>query len=420
MTDLVVEGRLFYGGSLTNGCIAIKDGKIVKVAKTILANDKLDVGRQIIIPGGVDLHVHFRQPGMTHKEDFIHGSTAAACGGTTFYLDMPNTKPHTSSMETFEKKISLAKDSVVDYGIAALLGPESPPELGHKTTAWKWYYGASTNATCWTDVGAAKDLLEKSPGFTTVHCEDPEKVAGGGKNLEEHSKNRPEQGEINAISSIAAGGLFGLNVAHCSSARVLAAAKKCGYSREITLHHLLLDTSSHLGAYAKVNPPLRKKADRAALLEAFLMDDAVLATDHAPHTIDEKEGAFEEAPAGIPGVEERLPVLMAMVKKGDVPIEKLVSSCCELPGRRLGLTKGRIAEGCDADLAIFNPLEMEKLRGANLHSKCMWSAYEGQDVIFPSYVFCRGEAVVDASAFVGERGQGRYVGHAVPPEEERP
>ena len=184
---------------------------------------------------------------------------------------------------------------------------------------------------------------------------------------------------------------------------------------EVAPHHLLLDSEMPLGALGKVNPPLRSREHRMGLMSLFHREDVVIATDHAPHTIDEKEKCFEDSPPGIPGVEERLPLLMALAKRGDVNLEKVVRACCEKPASLLGLPKGRIAEGCDADLAVYDPREMKKISGPG-QSRCGWTPYEGFEAIHPSYVFLRGEMLVERGVVVGSRGQGRYVGHARTPE----
>ncbi len=413
--DLVVEGRLFFAGGLTDGCVGIKNGKIVKIAKTLGSQDRLSLPNHIIIPGGMDMHVHFREPGMTHKEDFYTGSKAAAHGGTTFFLDMPNTRPPTKYLSDLMEKRTMAEKSVVDYGLHALLGPVSKPQLAEEATGWKWYYGPSTGAEAWTDIAMAKEVLASFSSFTTLHAEEPSLLDNPGTDLVGHDLARPVDSEAAAIDKIAREGIFGLHVAHCSSAQALYTAKRAGYSAEVTLHHLLLDTGSDLGGYGKVNPPLRKKIDRKALWQTFLDGGSVVASDHAPHTMDEKEQEFQLAPAGMPGVEERLPVLMALAKRGAVPIERVVDACCEKPGRLLGLDKGRLTEGCDADLAAFDPRELKEINEGCVNSKCGWTPYLGQEAIFPSHVVARGKLVVEKGSFVGEKGHGRYVGHADAP-----
>ncbi|MDG6220988.1 MAG: dihydroorotase family protein, partial [Candidatus Thermoplasmatota archaeon] len=289
--DRVLEGRLFYGGHLTDGCIGLKDGRIAKVAKTLGGGDRLVLENQIIVPGGIDLHVHFREPGLTHKEDFYSGSVAAAMGGTTFFMDMPNTRPATDTLENLKEKKEQAKKSVVDHGLEALLSPRATPELGMAATGFKWYYAPSTGVEGWTDIASAKRLVESTKAFTTVHVEKiVELKKGKAANLKEHSMSRPMEGEAAGIDEIAAHGIFNLHIAHCSTALALQRAGKAGYSAEMTLHHLLLDNeAASQNAYLKVNPPLRSREDRARLWNKFLEGEGIIATDHAPHTFQEKE-----------------------------------------------------------------------------------------------------------------------------------
>ena len=410
--DVILEGRIFYSGALTHGCIGIKDGKIVKVAKTLGTQNVLNLGNMIIAPGGVDIHVHMREPGLTKKEDFLSGSNAAAAGGTTFFLDMPNTSPPTSNLERLAEKIDSASKSMVDYGLHALAGPSATAELGNRATGWKWYYGPSTGTVAWDDIASAKNLFRSSPGFTTLHAEDPRLFGPPGKDIAGHDRARPAECEISAVKKIASNGIFGLHVAHCSTSHCLLEAEKAGYSSEVTLHHLLLDTSSSRGAFAKVNPPLRGEVHRRALFESFLRGDTIVASDHAPHTMEEKEQEFSSAPSGMPGVEERLPVLMAMAKRGHIPVERVLRACCERPAMLLGLSKGKIAEGYDADIAVFDPRELLTMKNEDAHSKCGWTPYMGLEIIRPYYVFLRGECIVERGDVVGKGGEGIYVGHA--------
>ena len=175
----------------------------------------------------------------------------------------------------------------------------------------------------------------------------------------------------------------------------LALLKEGGLSFEVTPHHMLLDSSMDLGAWGKVNPPLRRKADREALFAAFCRGEVpMLATDHAPHAHEEKERDFGEAPSGLPGVETGFSMMLALVKRGFLSLEVLVKAACANPANTFGLNKGEIAEGRDADLVVIDPREMGKVSGRRLHSKCGWTPYEERAALFPQAVFVRGRPVL--------------------------
>jgi dihydroorotase len=182
-----------------------------------------------------------------------------------------------------------------------------------------------------------------------------------------------------------------------------------GFTSEVTVHHMLLDDSMALGGRGKVNPPLRTKDDRLALLDAFARGKFdMLASDHAPHGQDEKSGDFDAAPSGVPGVETSVPIMMAMVKRGQVPLERLISAACQRPAELFGLPKGMIEVGRDADLMVVDPKQVTEIKEKNLHSKCGWTPYGGFEAIFPTAVFLRGMELVENNSLVGER-KGRDV-----------
>jgi dihydroorotase len=173
---------------------------------------------------------------------------------------------------------------------------------------------------------------------------------------------------------------------------------------EVAPHHFLLDRSGNLGAFGKVNPPLRKREDRQALFQA-LKDGAfdVIASDHAPHTIEEKEEDFDYAPSGVPGVETMVPLVMQHVKDKQLELSGAIRRLCERPAEIFGVRKGRIAVGYDADLMIFDMAKISIIKADALHSKCGWTPYEGMNAVFPKAVFLRGRLMVEDGSQVGER-----------------
>jgi dihydroorotase len=172
----------------------------------------------------------------------------------------------------------------------------------------------------------------------------------------------------------------------------------------VTPQHILLDVSSRLGSLAKINPPLRKREDRQALFQA-LKEGAfdIIASDHAPHTIDEKREDFDYAPTGMPGVETMVPMMLQHVKDKHLDLPGVVRRLCERPGEIFGVRKGKISEGYDADLMVVDASATAIIRANNLHSRCGWTAFEGVPAVFPQAVFLRGELMIENGGQAGER-----------------
>ena len=200
-----------------------------------------------------------------------------------------------------------------------------------------------------------------------------------------------------------------LHVAHVSVRDSLAAIRRARAARvpvscEVTPHHLLLNDRSEMGALAKANPPLRSRDDQAALWSA-LASGAIdsVGSDHAPHTLEEKRAAFEEAPSGVPGVETGFPLMLKAVKDGRLSLARCVDACCAAPARRIGANKGKIAVGYDADIVAVSMREVVKITDEAMHSKCGWTPFAGMEAIFPKMAMVRGRAVVRNGALEAER-----------------
>ena len=194
-----------------------------------------------------------------------------------------------------------------------------------------------------------------------------------------------------------------VHIAHVTVAEVLA-MRPAGVTAEVTPHHLFLDTSSRLGARGKVNPPLRRPATRESLWAAVLGGKAdAIASDHAPHTIDEKSLPFEEAPAGVPGVATTLPLLLREVRRQRMPLDRLVAMLSTNPAKILGANKGEIAVGRDADLVAVDPRRVVRITAKRCGYKCGWTPFEGHEGIFPLATFVRGWLVMRDGELVEER-----------------
>lgn len=410
--DLVIEGRAWYKGRLQHVCIGVQDGLIARVRKSLKAERHLDYNDRIILPGAIDVHTHMREPGMTQKEDFSTGTTSAAFGGVTCVFDMPNTKPPTIRREdVLEKGEMAAKRAWVDFGLFGGVSDSSNPQrIMNSVIGFKVFMSSTTGSVLLAedkDIGRALDLIQPTKKVVSVHAEDEHlllKRQDAG--VMQHGESRPPRAEASAISRLADRSRnMAINICHVTSQEGLGALAKGSFTSEATPHHLLLDVNSCTRkGFCKVNPPLRRKEDREALMAAFAAGSVdMLASDHAPHTPDEKERDFDQVPSGVPGVETSFPLMMAQVRKGTLSLERLVSAACARPAEVFGLRKGLIEEGRDADLMVLDPRQVSAVSGRRLHSKCGWTPFEGHEAIFPQAIFLRGQLLVEDGGLVGER-----------------
>lgn len=413
----VIEGRGFYQGTLQPLALDIEAGVIREVRRTLPGAERWDFGSRLLLPGGVDVHVHFRDPGLTHKEDFGTGTEAAALGGITTVLDMPNTVPPATSVAALRAKRDLvARKAHVDFGLYAGVESSIVPEgLEDQCHAFKLYltesFGGAAVAT--EELPAVLAALATRPRLLSVHAEDPAALRPEtATSLKQYRLARPAEAEVQAIHRLAAGAPpASVHIAHLSSAAGLKAMRTTPFTAEVTPMHLLLDATAALGARGKVNPPLRTPEDREALWAAFQAGHLpLLASDHAPHTLEEKED-FATAPPGAPNVETLYPLLLPFVRRGRLPLEVLVNALATTPARRFGLgTKGALEVGRDADVVVVDPRQIRRITPERLHSKCGWSPFEGWEAIFPHAVFLRGTLI----AREGELEEGRQ-GRPLPP-----
>ncbi|MDD1773137.1 MAG: dihydroorotase [Methanomassiliicoccales archaeon] len=409
--DLVIEGRAYIRQRLVQCCIGIENGRIRSIKKVLRGETHLDFGDMLVLPAAIDPHVHFRDPGLTKKEDFQTGTISAAFGGVSCVLDMPNTLPPTLTPRSLEEKAGTAsRKAWVDYGLIGGCSPRADPAaISEGVAAYKLFMSSTTGNLLVThdaDISKIISSVARTEKVLCVHAEDEKMIrAARATSLNEHDRNRPSTAEASAIVRLSkVQGAGKIHICHLSSKEGLAAAEKLPFTKEVAPHHLLLDKRSKLRTYGKANPPLRGKEDREAVYEAFRSGRIdVLASDHAPHTIEEKEQEFADAPAGMPGVETCLPLMLALVKKDRLSLDVLMRAACERPADIFGINKGRIEVGRDADLIVVNGTSMRTISAKGLHSKCGWTPFEGWDAIFPLATFVRGARIVEEGGLVGER-----------------
>ena len=404
---IVIEGRIFFNGTLTNGAIGIEDGKITEVKKVLKGERNIDLGDRIVLPGAIDPHVHFRDPGMTHKEDFVSGSASALYGGVTCVLDMPNTKPPVTDIKSLEEKKRIIKGrSFVDHGLFAALTPKCKAEvLAPKVCGFKMFMGSTTGEILMNDDTDIHSVMRKAAGKrVSVHAEDDNLIMNSEeKNNRDHLRNRPVSAEHSAIRRLSAYKGMKMNICHITDAASAELAASLGFTTEVTMHHLFFSDLTSESAEFKVNPPLRDTGTRDRLFKAFKEGKiTMLGTDHAPHTLDEKRRPYDEAPPGIPGVETYIPIMMNMVKKGNMDLAQLVRMTSAAPAEAFGIEKGCIEKGRDADLMIFDMKSSRKIKAKDLHGKAGYTPYEGWDAIFPDMVMVRGEIQLKNGELCGE------------------
>ena len=422
MNDLVVKGRLFLpDGRIERGGFAVKGGRIVELGAHVSGARTADHGERLVVPGAIDPHVHFRDPGHPEKEDFGSGTRAAALGGVTTVLDMPNTVPPTFTREALEDKLARASSKArVDFGIHLGLDEKGDSlALLPEATSMKVYLGATTGNLLVRDMALVRRALEAAAAArrtVVFHAESQACLDAHADLLTDeyptHATARPDRCEAEAIEALAhAADATGarVHIAHLSTAAGLATLAR-SFTAEVCPHHLLFDRDRlREGGRFKMNPPLRTPEDMQALWSA-LADGriACLASDHAPHTPHEK--ATERArscPAGVPGVQTLLPVLLPHRERVGLP--RLLDASVAA-ARIFGLSrKGALAPGMDADFAVYDLDAPRPVRTAEMASRAGWTPFEGLAAVFPTHTYLRGAAVVEEGAFVGENVRGRFV-----------
>ncbi|WP_331235108.1 dihydroorotase [Natronorarus salvus] len=415
---IVQDARLADGRSVD---VRIEGEKITAVDADLRSGrgETIDAGGKLLLPGAIDVHVHFREPGFPHKETWETGSRSAAAGGVTCAVDQPNTEPPTVDGESFDEKALLAENSYVEYGInGGVTADWNPEELFSRPIfALGEVFLADSTGEMGIDTELFAEAAERAADAEvpiTVHAEDAtlfdeEALGRAGEGVgreadaDAWSVFRTAEAEAAAIETaceVANDVGADLHVAHTSTPEGIDAANAGGASCEVCPHHLFLSREdlSDLGTYGRMNPPLRSEERRAGVAER-VADGSVdlIATDHAPHTAEEKEATIHDAPSGVPGVETMLPLLLAAAARGDLSIERVRDLTASAPARVFGLPgKGRIAEGSDADLVLVDPGSETEIRGKDLHSNCGWTPYEGSEGVFPEWTMVRGTVVYDA------------------------
>ncbi len=400
----LINGKIFTQGRLIDANLLLSE-KIEKITKEQHPTDAdkiINCSGKIIIPGLIDPHVHFRDPGQTYKEDWLTGSKAAAHGGVTTVLDMPNNVPPITTPERLKEKLEIAKKkSIVNFGLYFGVGPdnlEALDEVKDIVCGYKMFMCKSTGDLLLTDSAKqekAFQAVSKTGEVLAVHAETPEinEAAMKNKKIEGHPESyadtKPSESEIRAIEkALKMAGTYKtrLHIVHLTTEGGVELIKNAkSHGADVTTEtcpHYLFFTKTDIRekkALLAMNPPLRTKQDQAALWTAInngIID--MVSTDHAPHTIEEKSKDVWTAPGGVPGVETRAGLLLDAVNSRLLSFERFIQLCCENPAKRFGLAKkGYIKQGFDADIAVVDMKKHHKIKSDDLYTKCGWSPFEG-------------------------------------------
>ncbi|MDG6244169.1 MAG: dihydroorotase [Methanolobus sp.] len=445
MPDILIKNtKVFFNNYLQPAEVLIEDGKIIKIAKEIdvqRLNRTIDAKGALTLPAGIDVHVHFRDPGLTEKEDWYTGSCSAAAGGITTVVDHPNTIPPTIDGKSFREKQKIAnRNSIVDFGLyGGVTGNiDKLPELWElgATAFGEIFMAESTGALNINEktLDDALAVLKKLDALACIHAEDDkirlecEAFLKNDMSPDSHSRARPNHCEAFAVEKaikLIRKNRTRAHFCHISAFESVGLLRreryiemKEGMSSAITSeaapHHLFLSTKDweRLGSFGRMNPPLRDRRSVKMLLNALNDGNIdVVASDHAPHTEAEKDVDIKSAPSGVPGVETLMPLMLVAVKRNLLPLGRMIDVTSKNPARIFGLdrfSKGSFAQGYDADLIIVDPGNVSEIKGDELHSKAGWTPYEGMDGIFPEYTIARGEVVWDGD-IVASRGRGNFL-----------
>ena len=388
MFDLVLKNLrlLDYSDCMS---LAIEDGKIAKISKSSIEGDKeIDLEGQIVLPGLIDPHVHFRDPGLTYKEDFKTGSMAAAHGGFTFVMDMPNTVPKTNTYEAFKEKQKIAESkSIVNFGLHAGYSTLDEMEkiLELNPMSFKVFMDLETDENL-EKIFQDISNLSKKP-IVTVHAEKRDIVLESIKNLAEESEaiaysyGRPAESEDASVAqAIELSKKYGvdLHICHLSTKNAMNLAISNNVSFEFTPHHLLYDNTAfnEFGTLIKTNPPLREKGKNVTIND--LNENSMIGTDHAPHSLEEKtKGVWDSSP-GIPSLETVLSLLLTEVNRSNLDLRLIPKIFSENAAKRFNLeNKGIIKEGFDADLVVIDLKKEGVFDIDSFYTKAEYSPFDG-------------------------------------------
>ncbi len=408
-------------GEFLVGDVQIRDREIVQVASELPASAVNRVDREIdaegltLLPGVIDPQVHFREPGLEHKEDLFTASCACARGGVTSFLEMPNTRPLTTTQEALNDKLRRAAEKcLVNYGFFIGATSEDLPDLleANPTCGIKIFMGSMHGALLVDEEEVLEPIFAKGTRLIAVHAEDQARINrrrqefAGITDPAIHSTIQDNQAALNAtklalkLSKKYQRRLHILHLSTAEEAELLRQDKPSWVTAEVTPQHLLLNTSAYekIGTLAQMNPPLRSPHDNEVLWQA-LLDGVIdfIATDHAPHTLEEKAQTYPNSPSGMPGVETSLPLMLTQAMQGRCTVAQVSNWMSTAVAKAYKIPKkGAIAPGYDADLILVDLDNYRPVLREELQTKCGWSPFEGWNLTgWPVYTIVGGQVAYE-------------------------
>ncbi|MBA2481696.1 MAG: dihydroorotase [Planctomycetes bacterium] len=426
--DLIVSGGTVVSHSgRAIADVGIRNGRFAAIGdlRAAIARERIEARGLHVLPGVIDSQVHFREPGLEHKEDLASGTAGAALGGVVALFEMPNTKPSMTTAEGLADKLARARGRAwVDHAFYMGGTAENAAELATLERlpgccGVKVFMGSSTGSLLVEDDVHLDRILSSITRRMAVHCEDEARlkerrsvIPATGATVHLHPHWRDEITALRAterLLRIARQRRKRVHVLHVSTAEEmdLLRANKDLATVEVLPNHLTLvapECYDRLGTYAQMNPPIRDERHRAALWAAIADGTVdVLGTDHAPHTRAEKDAAYPASPSGMPGVQTFVPVMLDHVAKGRLTLERFVDLTSAGPQRIFGIAgKGRIAAGYDADLTIVDLAATRTIRNQDMATKVGWTPFDGMNVTgWPVMTVIRGTTVMRDGALIG-------------------
>lgn len=410
MSQMIIlrNGTLINEGKKFIADVLIVNGRIEKIAPNISKEgniQEINCDGKLVLPGCIDDQVHFREPGLTHKANIATESRAAVAGGITSFMEMPNTVPNTLTQELLEDKYIIgSKSSIANYSFFMGASNDNIEEVlktnAENVCGIKVFMGSSTGNMLVDSEQTLKGLFSQVPMLIATHCEDEATIRANieqakatyGENvpISQHPYIRSEEAcYISSSMAVRLAKQYGtrLHILHISTAKELAlfdnsiplTEKKI--TAEACVHHLWFTEDDYLdkGNFIKWNPAVKKRSDRDAILQAVIDNKIdVIATDHAPHTIEEKKNSYFKAPSGGPLVQHALLAMLEKAKDGLITMEKVVEKMAHSPAVLFRIKdRGFLREGYFADIVIVDPNKQTNVNSSNILYKCGWSPFEG-------------------------------------------